>query len=64
MKHRQKCAPLLVKDSLLFEHLGKDRHGRVDGVGDDEDHGFGAMLGTRLSQGVDDRGVGVLEDGH
>ena len=53
-------SPLLVKDTLLLEDLGEDGDGRVDGVGNDENVGLGAVLGTSLSKGLDDRGVRVL----
>lgn len=53
---------LLVKDALLLVDLGKDGDGRVDGVGDDEDVGLGAVFGTGLGEGLDDGGVGVLCD--
>jgi len=59
--NRRVSIPLLfVKDTLLLEHLGEDRDGRVDGVGDDADHGFWAVLRTCRGQVTDDRGVGVL----
>lgn len=52
--------PLGVKDAVLLEHLGKDGDGGVDGVGDDQDHGAGSVLGGGLGEVSDDRGVGVL----
>jgi len=52
--------PLGVEHAVLLEDLGKDGDGRVDGVGDDQDHGRGSVLGGGLGQVSDDRGVGVL----
>jgi len=53
--------PLGVKDTVLLQDLGKDGNGRVDRVGDDEDHGGGGVLGGGLGEVSDDRGVGVLQ---
>jgi hypothetical protein len=52
--------PLGVKDTVLLQDLGKDGNGRVDRVGDDEDHGRGGVLSGGLGEVSDDRGVGVL----
>jgi hypothetical protein len=52
-----------VKDTGLLEDFSEDGDGRVDGVGDDADHGLGAVLGTCLGEVSDDGGVGVLEGG-
>jgi hypothetical protein len=49
-----------VKDTSLLEDFGKDGDGRVDGVGDDADHGLGAVFSTCLGKVTNDRGVGVL----
>jgi len=50
-----------VKDTLLLVDLGPDWDGRVDGVGDDANHGLWAVLGASDSEVTDDRGVGVKE---
>jgi hypothetical protein len=46
-----------VEDACLLEDLGGDGNGRVDGVGDDEDEGLGAVLGNTLDEALDDTGV-------
>lgn len=59
-QNRQICGSLLlVKDTSLLVDLGEDWDGRVDGVGNDEDHGLGAVLGARLSKALNDGGVGL-----
>jgi hypothetical protein len=50
---------LLVEDTSLLVDLGEDGHGRVNGVGDDEDHGLGAVLSARLGEALNDGGVGL-----
>lgn len=40
-----------------LEDLGGDGDGAVDGVGDDENEGFGAVLGDALDEVSDDAGV-------
>mmetsp|Transcript_29639 Transcript_29639/g.95755 ORF Transcript_29639/g.95755 Transcript_29639/m.95755 type:complete len:279 (+) Transcript_29639:172-1008(+) len=45
---------VLVVDAGLLEHLGRDRHRRVDRVRDDRQHGVGAELGAALHQRLDD----------
>ena len=42
-------------------YLGGDGDGRVDGVGDDAEHGLGARLGARSDEVAHDRAVGVEE---
>lgn len=42
-------------------HLCGDGDGRVDGVGDDEDKGLGAVLGDGLGEVAHDTGVDVEE---
>ena len=49
-----------VEDTGLLVDLGEDGDGRVDGVGDDADHGLGAVFGTCLGEVSDDGSVGVL----
>jgi hypothetical protein len=44
-----------------LEDLGSNGHGRVDGVGNDQDVSLGAVLSSGLGQVADDRGVGVEE---
>jgi hypothetical protein len=48
-----------VVDAGLLQDLGGDGNGAVDRVGDDQDVGVGAVLGDRLGEVTDDRGVGV-----
>jgi hypothetical protein len=50
-----------VVDTLALEDLGCDRDGAVDGVGDDEDVGVGAVVGGVFGEVADDGGVGVEE---
>jgi hypothetical protein len=52
--------PLGVKDTLGLQHLGKDRDGRVDGVGDDEDESLGAGRSDGLGEGSADTGVDLM----
>lgn len=42
-----------------LEDVCEDRHGRVDGVRDDEEAGVRAALGALLGDALHDRGVGV-----
>lgn len=46
-----------VKDTSLLQDLGKDRDGRVDGVGNDQDESLGAGVGDGLSEGCTDTSV-------
>jgi hypothetical protein len=46
-----------VKDASILEHLGGDGHGRVDGVGNDEEKGFGAVLSDAGDEVAHDAGV-------
>ena len=48
-----------VVDTGLLQDLGGDGDGAVDRVGDDQDVGIGAVLGDRLGEVTDNRGVGV-----
>lgn len=50
-----------VVDACGFENLGGDGDGGVDGVGDDEDVGFGGGRGDGFSEVADYGGVGVEE---
>jgi hypothetical protein len=50
-----------VEDAGLGEDLGGDGHGAVDGVGNDEDEGLGAVLGNTLDQALYDAGVDLEE---
>jgi hypothetical protein len=50
-----------VVDTTGLVDLGADRDGRVDGVGNDEQAGFGGMLGAGFGQVADDGGIGVEE---
>jgi hypothetical protein len=50
-----------VEDAGLGEDLGGNGHGAVDGVGDDEDEGLGAVLGDTLDQALYDAGVDLEE---
>jgi hypothetical protein len=52
--------PLGVKHTVLLQDLGENGDGRVDRVGDDEDHGGGGVFGRGFGEVSDDRGVGVL----
>ena len=47
---------------MLLQDLGEDGDGRVDRVGDDEDHGGGGVLGGGLGEVSNDRSVGVLRE--
>lgn len=49
-----------VKDTSLLQDLGEDGHGRVDGVGNDQDEGLGAGVGDGLSEGRADASVDLL----
>lgn len=53
--------PLLVENASTLQDFGEDGYGRVDGVGDNADHCFGAMFGTCFSEVSDDGRIGVLE---
>eukprot|EP00962_Isochrysis_galbana_P037424 scaffold13082_cov80-Isochrysis_galbana.AAC.1 len=53
---------VLVVDAGLLEHLGRDRHRRVDRVRDDRQHGVGAELGAALHQQVVARHAGLARD--
>jgi len=57
---------LLVIHTSLLQHISEQRDGGVHGVGDDEEHGIGAVLGTRLGDALDNAGVGVeqIVSGH
>ena len=46
-----------VIDTGLLQDLGKDWDGRVDGVGNDQDEGFGAGVGDGLGEGCTDTSV-------
>jgi len=48
-----------VVDTVLLEDLSEDGNGRVDGVGDDEEVGLGAVLGAGFSEITDNTSVGV-----
>ena len=50
-----------VEDALGFQDLGGDGHGRVDGIGDDEDEGLGGDLGGDFDQALDDASVDVKQ---
>ena len=52
---------LRVVDAFRFEDFSADWYGGVDGVGDDEDIGIGASVGTGFGKVADDGGVGVEE---
>jgi len=42
---------------MLLEDLADNGHSRVDGVGDDEDKGAGAVLGNALGEIANNAGV-------
>jgi hypothetical protein len=46
-----------VEDVLGLENLGRDGHGGVDRVGDDEDEGLGGDLSSNLDEALDNAGV-------
>ena len=46
---------------MLFQDLGGNGYGGIDGVTDNGQDGFGAVLGTAFDQGLDNTGVGVEE---
>lgn len=48
---------LRVEDTGLFQDLGSDWDGRVDGVGDDEDVSLGGVLCDALDEALDNAGV-------
>jgi len=48
-----------VEDTSLFESLGNDWDGRVDGVGDDEDVSIWSNTGNSGSEVADNGGVGL-----
>ena len=48
-----------VEDALVLERLGGDGDGAVDGVRDDEDEGFGAVLGAAMCVMLAGVGVGT-----
>ena len=50
-----------VEDAGLGEDLGGNGHSAVDGVGDDEDEGLGAVLGDTLNEALYDTGVDLEE---
>lgn len=50
-----------VEDSLGLKNLSSDGDSRVDGVGDDQDVGFGGNIGNGLDEALDDAGVDVEE---
>ena len=50
-----------VEDAGGFEDLGRDGNGAVDGVGDDEDVGVGAVGGDAFDEVADDAGVDLEE---
>jgi hypothetical protein len=52
---------LSVEDALGLEDFGCDGHGRIDGVGDDQDEGLGSHLGRGRDEIPDDSGVDVKE---
>ena len=52
---------LRVENSLGLEDLGGDGDGRVDGIRDDQDVGFGSDLGDDFNETFDDAGVDVEE---
>ena len=48
-----------VKDTSLLQSSSKDGHGRVDGVGNDQDERLGASLGDRVGERLADTGINV-----
>lgn len=50
-----------VEDAGLLEDLSGNGDGAVDGVGDDEDEGLGAVLGDTLDQALHDASVDLEE---
>ena len=52
---------LRVVHARGLEHLGRDRHGRVDGIGNNVDHGLGRMRRDGDGEGVHDARVDVEE---
>jgi len=50
-----------VEDTLGLQDLGRDGHGGVDWVGDDEDERLGGDLGGDLNEALDDTSVDVEE---
>ncbi len=50
-----------VVNTLALEDFRCDGDGAVDGVGDDEDVGVGAIVGAGFGEFADDGGVGVEE---
>lgn len=53
-------ALLRVKDTMLLEDLSDDGDGGVDGVGDDEDEGFGCCGGDTCGEIADDACVDLI----
>jgi hypothetical protein len=49
--------PLGIENAVFLENLCDDGDGGVDGVGDDEDKGFGGGGGDAGSEVPDDAGV-------
>jgi hypothetical protein len=56
---QKRDVPLGIVNALLFVDLGEDGNSRVDRVGNDADHGFGAVLRAGNSQVANDGGIGV-----
>lgn len=50
---------LRVVHARGLEHLGRDRHSRVDGIGNNVDHGLGRMCRDGDGEGVHDARVDV-----
>ena len=50
-----------VEDARVLEDFGRDGHRAVDGVGDDEEVGFGAEFGGAFDEVADDAGVDLEE---
>jgi hypothetical protein len=49
----------VVVNTLLLQSLGKDWDGRVDGVGDNEEHSVRATLGASLSESLNNGRIGI-----
>lgn len=50
-----------IELASLLQHLGGDRDGAVDGVGDDQDVCVGSIFGDALNKTLDDAGVDLEE---